>query len=435
VRGIRQFTNERSFALLLGDHHALVFKMHGRQGNVVLFDSDTVHSVFRNNFPADLTLTLGSLDRTIDWTLAGFKEHQHDLASFYMTFGAPVWEYLGRLGFNEKNIEEQWKLLQQVRALLENPSYFLIQARTGLRLSLLPHAKSERTFTNPIEAVNEFFFLHQSRSGLDKERAALLSSVRGRLKQSRAFLEKTRMRLAEVEGDHHYQQWADLVMANMHRITPGMESVALEDFHEPGKTVTVKLKKELTPQKNAEAFYRKAKNRAIELKTLRETLERKEKERDALLSQEQAILQATDRQALQPYAAAFSSQAKEKERKETMPYHEHTFGGFRILVGKNAASNDQLTLHHTFKEDLWLHAKDVAGSHVVIKYQSGKTFPKDVIEHAAALAAFHSKRKNESLCPVAVTPAKYVRKRKGDPPGAVVVQREDVMMVVPSRGK
>jgi predicted ribosome quality control (RQC) complex YloA/Tae2 family protein len=168
---------------------------------------------------------------------------------------------------------------------------------------------------------------------------------------------------------------------------------------------------------------------------LRETLERKEKERDALISQEQAILQATDRQALQPFAAAFSSQAKEKERKETMPYHEHTFGGFRILVGKNAAANDQLTLHHTYKEDLWLHAKDVAGSHVVIKHQSGKSFPKDVIEYAAALAAFHSKRKNESLCPVAVTPAKYVRKRKGDLPGAVVVQREDVMMVVPDSGK
>ena len=68
---------------------------------------------------------------------------------------------------------------------------------------------------------------------------------------------------------------------------------------------------------------------------------------------------------------------------------------------------------------------------MVIKYQSGKKFPKDVIERAAQLAAFNSKRKTESLCPVAYTPKKYVRKRKGDPAGAMVVEREEVILVEP----
>jgi predicted ribosome quality control (RQC) complex YloA/Tae2 family protein len=107
--------------------------------------------------------------------------------------------------------------------------------------------------------------------------------------------------------------------------------------------------------------------------------------------------------------------------------------GFRIWVGKNAAGNDELTLKYSFKEDLWLHVKDVAGSHVIIKYQAGKKFPKDVIERAAQLAAYNSKRKNETLCPVVVTPKKFVRKRKGDPPGAVIVEREEVIMVVPAK--
>ena len=114
-----------------------------------------------------------------------------------------------------------------------------------------------------------------------------------------------------------------------------------------------------------------------------------------------------------------------------MPYFEFEFKGFKIWVGKNAESNDQLTLKHSYKEDLWLHAKDVPGSHVIIKHQSGKPFPKDVIERAAQLAAYNSKRKTETLCPVAFTPKKYVRKRKGDPAGAVVVEREDVIMVEP----
>ena len=102
-------------------------------------------------------------------------------------------------------------------------------------------------------------------------------------------------------------------------------------------------------------------------------------------------------------------------------------------MGRNAQANDELTLKYGYKEDLWLHAKDVAGSHVLIKHQSGKNFPKDVIERAAQLAAYHSKRKTDTLCPVVVVPRKFVRKRKGDPAGAVMVDREEVIMVEPRR--
>jgi predicted ribosome quality control (RQC) complex YloA/Tae2 family protein len=98
---------------------------------------------------------------------------------------------------------------------------------------------------------------------------------------------------------------------------------------------------------------------------------------------------------------------------------------------KNATANDELTLKYGYKEDLWLHAKDVAGSHVLIKYQAGKKFPRDVIERAASLAAYNSKRKTETLCPVTCTLRKYVRKRKGDPAGMVVVEREEVILVEP----
>ncbi len=100
-------------------------------------------------------------------------------------------------------------------------------------------------------------------------------------------------------------------------------------------------------------------------------------------------------------------------------------------MGRNAENNDLLTLKYAFKEDLWLHAKDVSGSHVVIKYQSGKNFPKPVIEKAAEIAAFHSKRKADTLVPVTVTPKKFVRKPKGFAAGKVIVEREEVVLVQP----
>ena len=83
------------------------------------------------------------------------------------------------------------------------------------------------------------------------------------------------------------------------------------------------------------------------------------------------------------------------------------------------------------KDDLWLHAKDVSGSHVIIKFQAGKTFPTTVIEKAAQLAAWYSKRKSDSLCPVIYTPKKFVRKPKGAAPGSVIVDRENVILVTP----
>ena len=90
-----------------------------------------------------------------------------------------------------------------------------------------------------------------------------------------------------------------------------------------------------------------------------------------------------------------------------------------------------LLLKYAYKDDLWLHARDVSGSHVIIKYQAGKTFPRHVIERAAELAAWYSKRRTDSLCPVTVTPKKFVRKPKGLAPGQVIVEKEDVVLVAP----
>ncbi len=113
------------------------------------------------------------------------------------------------------------------------------------------------------------------------------------------------------------------------------------------------------------------------------------------------------------------------------PFKEVLLDGFRILIGRNAKNNDLLTQRYAYKEDLWLHARDVSGSHVVIKYRAGKTFPKNVVERAAELAAWYSRRRTDSLCPVIVTPKKFVRKPKGLAEGQVLVEKEDVVLVVP----
>jgi predicted ribosome quality control (RQC) complex YloA/Tae2 family protein len=297
-------------------------------------------------------------------------------------------------------------------------------------LSLLDIGETIREHHDPAKAVTDFFYYYTHVYNFEIQKADILRKIRARLQNSRNYVEKTRLMLQRVEKNDNYKMWADLIMANLLSIKPNSTEVSLPDFYDAGKDVIVRLKPLLSPQKNAELYYKKAKNQQIEIGHLQSAISNKEALSVSFRQMLSEVEKVKDMKDLRPYADQFRGEEKE-ELAVSLPYHEFDFHGFRILVGKNATDNDELTFRHSYKEDLWLHAKDVAGSHVLIKHQSGKKFPKDVIERAAQLAAYNSKRKTETLCPVSYTPKKYVRKRKGDPAGMVVVEREDVVMVEP----
>ncbi|MDX5436523.1 MAG: NFACT RNA binding domain-containing protein, partial [Pontibacter sp.] len=187
-----------------------------------------------------------------------------------------------------------------------------------------------------------------------------------------------------------------------------------------------------TPQKFAERLYRKAKNQHVEVKQLEEKVERKLEELIVLEDALQALAEVENYKQLKAYLREYSHLLGSKQQEQVqIPFRVFESEGFKILVGKSSKNNDELTQRHTYKEDLWLHAKDVSGSHVVIKHQAGKSIPNTVLEKAAQLAAYYSKRKTDSLCPVIYTPKKWVRKPKGAAPGAVMVEREKVLLVKP----
>jgi predicted ribosome quality control (RQC) complex YloA/Tae2 family protein len=106
-----------------------------------------------------------------------------------------------------------------------------------------------------------------------------------------------------------------------------------------------------------------------------------------------------------------------------------TPGGQRILVGKGAAQNDQLTFQHARPHDLWLHAKGRTGAHVVVPLAKNTTCPGELLVDAAHLAAHFSEARGEAVVEVAYTPRRYLRKPRGSAPGLVVVDREKVLPV------
>ena len=430
VQAVVQHENERSFAVELSGEWVLLFKMFGNRSNIILFHHQEPVALFHQKLRQDLLLRPDQMGKTLPLTYESFVAADSNLRRFLPTLGEVPLRYLAEEGYENKSFELKWELVQDLLSRLQAPSFFLVNLEGQLRLSLLPVGQIEETFSDPIEAsrsfVNTFLREYQFQTTFKRVHQHLQKAKEGaRHLQAQAW-----QKLQELQQDFSFSQTADLIMANLTNILPQAEEVEVYDFYQD-QTRTIKLKTSETPQKYAERLYKKAKNRQIELKRLEERMFQKEEqlqETEKALAELESIGDFRELKAfLKKYPVLLAKKTTEKEQL----FREFDLQGFKILVGKNAKNNDLLTQRHAHKEDLWLHAKDVAGSHVVVKHQTGKPFPESVVEAAAELAAYYSKRKSDTLCPVTYTPKKYVRKPKGAEPGAVVVEREKVLLVPP----
>ena len=341
-------------------------------------------------------------------------------------------------GYDPAPPETKQHLAQELLAELTTPAhYYLIQLDGRTRLSLLPLGDILQTLPgdDPIGALRRFVPLALGRRALETERRQLHQLLTRRADEAGTSAQMARQRLHALAHEAGYRHRADLIMAHLHDIRPGAAQLEVVDFY-TNEPVVLKLKPLEKPQRTAENLYRKAKNQQIEERQLSERIARRETE--ALQTLE--LLEELDTQAtlhelrglrtwrkqhgLDPSAAPAKAGTE-------LPFKVFEDRGFTILVGRNAANNDLLTQKYAHKEDLWLHAKDVTGSHVVIRHRAGQPVPEPVIAHAAQLAGWYSRRQHDSLCPVTVTPKKFVRKPKGALPGQVVVERERVVLVVP----
>jgi predicted ribosome quality control (RQC) complex YloA/Tae2 family protein len=206
----------------------------------------------------------------------------------------------------------------------------------------------------------------------------------------------------------------------------GMTEVTLNDFYQH-QSIHITLKKNLSPQENAAHYYSKYKVQRKQHQKLLEDLNTLKNKLADLMKENSLAAETKDLAELpQPIV-----KNKHSDNGKELPFRKFEKDGFTILVGKNAASNDLLTMKHAHKNDLWLHTHGVSGSHVVIKHIAGKEFTKQVIEFAASIAAYYSKLKGSQLVPVSYTLKKHVRKRKGAAPGEVIIEREKVAMVKP----
>jgi len=245
-----------------------------------------------------------------------------------------------------------------------------------------------------------------------------------------------------LERSDEYEKYGHLLMAHAHEeITEGTTEITVEDFYEEDEEVSIPLKEDKDIAGNAEYYYEKAKDAKKSYQKAKQRLPKVKKdlkEVETLLDEISEIEHLPD---LDSWIKNNKAKLEEfgfgssEDKQASSPYRKFKEGKYEIWIGKNAKSNDKLT-SHAHKEDVWLHARGVGGSHVVIRMGNTKDYPPQrVFLKAASYAAYYSKARGMKAAPVMYTKVKYVRKPKGAAPGAVVVEREQVEMVPPMKPK
>ena len=433
VMKVVQHTNERSFHLELSDNKQLLFKMHGSRANIVLFENGIATELLHHSMPNDLTIKLKELSKTYDLSKTHFELLNGDLKRFIPTFDKQIVNYFDGLGYQSLDLAAKWEMFQLKLQEMDQGIFYIHATEAAPEFSLF---KTETTHVESSDALaicsaymaefGNYYHFHEEKNNL-------LKMIQKKINQLQKFITQNTDKYFELCNATSPDTIANVIMANLHAIPEKSLTVTLFNFYTETEEL-INFKPNVTPQKHAEQLYRKAKNRKIELGKLQENIEVKEKDLHKFQDLKDKLSALENLKEVRLFATqqGFSKVEIEKESKTPDAlFKTYLFEGYKILVGRNAKNNDVLTKEYAHKDDLWLHAKDVSGSHVVIKNQSGKNFPKSVIEYAATLAAWNSKRRTDSLCPVTVTLKKFVRKPKGFAAGKVRVEKEDVVLVVP----
>ena len=257
-----------------------------------------------------------------------------------------------------------------------------------------------------------------------------------RLTKKLAIQEKE---LEETKNRERLRQLGDILTANLHKITKGQTAVQVEDFYdEKMATIEIPISALLSPQQNAAKFYKDYARMKTAEKELTRQLEIGAQELSYLKSVLDELNRADTDQALEEikqelqeggYLRADTGKKRIKSGK-LPPLRFESTDGFPIFVGRNNRQNEELTFKSARKDDLWLHASKVHGSHVIIAC-AGKDVPDDTVTQAAQLAAYYGETSGGQNIAVDVTPVRQVKKIPNGKPGMVIYHTYRTVVVNP----
>ena len=350
-------------------------------------------------------------------------------------------------GEHDRVRDEMLQLGDMVRRAAYDPVFVTDEKGAGLMVYPMPSVQfptdRQHARASVNEALDALFRTLVTRTTLDEERAQTLTAIRRAMASRKQTLKSIARTVEESQRAERYKQTGEIILGSLHAIEKGAKSVTLPDFFDPEmREIEIELDEKLEPQANAERYfkrYRKARDSVATSESRRTLIEGEIARLEAALREcesAQAVESLRQQRAGLTSAGLLRQEVSPEKQESEFAGHRIrrvvTPDGWEILYGENSTSNDYLTQKVARPNDVWLHARQITGAHVVIRMAGRKgAAPRPVLIEAARIAALNCDAKHSSLVPVDHTLRKYVHKPRASAPGLVIYRNEKTIDVNP----
>lgn len=328
----------------------------------------------------------------------------------------------------------------------ENPDPVIYDDNNRKRqfAAFLPSNIKEEQLTHydTLSVMLDAFYAQKAERDRSKELAGqVLKVLHNELKKDRRKVKKLKQQLEDAAKADYYRIRGEILTTYLGKLTAGMTEITLPNFYDDNKPLKIKLDPELSPSRNAQKYFTKYDKLKTSVDYVKEQLKLANDEINYLANIESQIDLASPadiqeiRLELQQQGYIKQKRQKSKKRRKvrvSKPEEFHTSNGTTVLVGKNNLQNDRLSFKIANKNDIWLHVKDIPGSHVIIRDSDPD---EQTLLEAAQLAAYFSKGRNSDNVPVDYLPAKRLHKPNGAKPGFVTFTGQKTLYVTPHKLK
>lgn len=372
----------------------------------------------RKNLPETL---LGVSQATVNEILCGLNENDHTVVS------------------NAKVIDG----IERYRDNLANPRPNVV-LRDGTPVDVCPFdyasVKGDKEYYATLnEAHDNYYFLLDKAQRFRDKAKSVTTIVKNAVSRTEKKLAIQRQSVLEAEQREIYKQYGDLILSNLWQITPLSEALTCLNYYD-NREITIPLDKNLTPQQNAQVYYKKYRKLKSSAEHNGKLVEENQNLLDYLLTIKNSLRYCTDADDLQQIKDELMSLGliKEKQQKKNkletpVKPLRYEIDNYAVYVGKNNAQNNHVTFKIGKPADVWLHTQKIHSSHVLIVNDKGGDVPFEVIEKAAEICAFYSQASGGTKIPVDYTLKANVKKPPKSPPGFVIYPTYQTILVNPNR--
>ena len=456
IEAIQQVENDRILEISvsnkneIGDSVAvtLVIEIMGKHSNIILLDKasgkiiEAIKHVgfsqnsYRTILPGSTYVAPPQTGSLNPFTVGDEKLfeilHTEDLEPKRLQ---QIFQRLGRDTATELSGRLTTDKLKTFRAFFASPTQ---PSLTEKSFSALLFSDSKTQISTLSELLDTFYKDKAERDRVNQQASELIRRVENELEKNRKKLGKQEEELLATENAEEFRQKGELLTTFLHQVPNDQEQVELDNYY-TGEKIMISLDKALTPNQNAQRYFKRYQKLKEAVKHLTSLIEETRTTILYLESVETALSQASlteiaeIREELIQTGFIRRRQREKIQKRQKPEKYLATDGQTIILVGRNNLQNDELTFKMAKKDELWFHAKDIPGSHVVI---TGNLQPSDEVKtDAAELAAYFSKARLSNLVQVDMIETRKLNKPTGGKPGFVTYTGQKTLRVTPDEEK